>query len=379
MAAGALVAEDRDRPVVVRDDEVRAAVVVQVADRQPARDGGRVEVRAAAGAHVLEYPPPLVVGVVEQHRQLLQRAPVGVTEDVPVDHHEVFPPVAVGVHERGAEPDPVQPDRADAGRPRPVVEQLVAEVLIERVQLALEVGHPHRRAGGAVVVADIGAHAAVVLPGIIHRGPRGQSLLLQFAAAVEEEEVVARVVADVNVGTAVAVEVRQNHSQPAPVGLKLVLRRHVAEALSVLVLEQGVDQWLELLRRTHVAGDARRLSLANRVVGERPIEVVAHVQVGEAVAVEVRPPGAGTPRDVREAEFRADRDEPPPALAVRLVVEQFHAAVAGDDEVGEPVAVVVGHRDAVRVPPRDVQPDRRGHVLELQPAEVAVQLARVAL
>jgi hypothetical protein len=91
----------------------------------------------------------------------------------------------------------------------------------------------------------------------------------------------------------------------------------------------------------------------------------------------VAPAGARTPRVVGEAQLRPDRDELAPAGAVRFVAKQFGAPEPGDDEVREPVAVEVRDRGAVRVPPVEFQPGARGDVFELQPAEVAVQAARV--
>ena len=72
----------------------------------------------------------------------------------------------------------------------------------------------------------------------------------------------------------------------------------------------------------------------------------------------------------------------PPVRSSAIVAEQGDPAVAGDEQVGPAVAVVVGDGGAVRVEPRlaadRVQPGLRRHVLELPAAEVPVEPAGVA-
>ena len=63
----------------------------------------------------------------------------------------------------------------------------------------------------------------------------------------------------------------------------------VGERAVAVVAVEGVRPGLELRRGADVALDVVCIAGTLRVVGERPVDVLADVQVGEAVAVEVRP------------------------------------------------------------------------------------------
>ena len=177
-----------------------------------------------------------------------------------------------------------------------------AVVAVKRVQFALKVGDKERWATGPGAVRDIDPHVAVVPPAAIDCCPGGEAVLDQLSAAVEKQELVGRIVRHIDVRTTVVVEVGDHDTEPVALRFKPVFGGYVAEPLAALVLEQGVHQWLEPLRRAHVANDQRRESLAMRIVVERPIAVVAHVEIGLTVAVDVAPCGAGAPRIVLEAE-----------------------------------------------------------------------------
>jgi hypothetical protein len=217
------------------------------------------------------------------------------------------------------------------------------------------------------------------------------------------------VVGDVDVRPAVVVHVHQEDAQPlaeVPLALRLpqavlgvliqvrqagVLGRRarqaqpgfvadVGERAVAVVAVQGVGAGVELPGGADVAGDVRGVTLAGGVVGERPVHVLADVQVGVAVAVQVTPGGAGAPEVVAlQPDGLGDLDEAPAALAVGLVVEEGQPAVAGDEQVGPAVAVVVGDGNPVAVEVDAVEAGLRGHVAELPAAQVAVQLAGVAL
>src|SRR5262249_36560239 len=138
---------------------------------------------------------------------------------------------------------------------------------------------------------------------------------------------------------------------------------------------------LELLGRAHVG----RLAVvgAGRVVVEGPVGVVGDVKVGVTVAVEVGEAGAAAPALGREAGLLRDVNELAPLGGVpgidRLIVPERQPAPAGDEDVRPAVAVVVAHGGAVAVEPRTIETDFLRHVLELEAAEVLVELAGVAL
>src|SRR4029077_13272771 len=82
-----------------------------------------------------------------------------------------------------------------------------------------------------------------------------------------------------------------------------------------------------------------------------------------AVAVDVAPGGAGGPVRVSQTCGRGDVHEPTAAGSVRFVVVQRHAAEKSDEQVVEPVVVVVADRypHAISGP---VEADFFGHVCE---------------
>jgi hypothetical protein len=104
------------------------------------------------------------------------------------------------------------------------------------------------------------------------------------------------------------------------------------------------------------------------------LDVVAHVQVEEAVAVEVAPGAAGSEMRVGQAGPGRHIDEVAAAAAVRLVVVQRHAAEPRDDQVV--VAVVIEVADgAAQAVAGAVEPHLGRDVGERAVAVVAVQLA----
>ena len=94
-----------------------------------------------------------------------------------------------------------------------------AVVAVQRVQLVLVVRHPQRRPAAAVVVARVHAHAAVGVALVVagHAAGQADSSRTDLARlrAVEVQELVHRVVGDVDVRLAVAVR-RPPSARPAP-------------------------------------------------------------------------------------------------------------------------------------------------------------------
>ena len=108
------------------------------------------------------------------------------------------------------------------------------------------------------------------------------------------------------------------------------------------------------------------------------------VEVEEAVTIEIAPGGAQAPERIGQSGVARHLPERTAAFRIELVVKQRWPAPAGHQQIGPGVVVVVGDRNAVRVEPalaavQMVQADGGRDVLETPAAEVAVQLARVAL
>src|SRR5262249_33895592 len=136
---------------------------------------------------------------------------------------------------------------------------------------------------------------------------------------------------------------------------------------------------LKAFRRANVPLHPGTVATALRVVCERPVDVMANVQVRVAVAIQVGTGRAGAPQVVGQARLPSNLDEAPSALAVRHVLEQGKPAPAGDEQIGPAVTVEVGDSGAVRVEPGEVfEAYLSGHVLKLEAAQVLEELAGVA-
>src|SRR5205814_2137363 len=142
-----------------------------------------------------------------------------------------------------------------------------------------------------------------------------------------------------------------------------------------------------------VIGDEQRGPAATVVISR----IDAHTAVGCTGAVEsgaahatevlaanlrgraaVGPGGAGAPQFVVEAGFLSHLDKAAAALAIGLVVEQRQPAIAGHEKVGPAIAVVVGHRAAMRVKERLIETDFFGDILEFPAAQVLKEAIGVA-
>ena len=164
-------------------------------------------------------------------------------------------------------------------------------IAIQGVQFVFVIADEQRRPTAAVVVGGIDAHAAVGRAAEVARRaadrPRS-SKRKSRRAAIDVEETIGGVVGDVDVRFAVAVDVHQQHAESlAGVGSA---GRNAASPLT------SVKVPLPLLRNSLCGRPSKtfggQMSAGRpqaRMIGERPINVVAYVQVGIAVAIEVGP------------------------------------------------------------------------------------------
>src|SRR5262249_57753624 len=107
---------------------------------------------------------------------------------------------------------------------------------------------------------------------------------------------------NVEVGVAVAVDVHGEYAEALAVVFLRVLDAQtrsladVAKSPVAVVAVQPVRQRGEVAGRADVAALAVETEADGVVAGERPVDVVADVQVGGGVAGEVRPGGGGAAR-----------------------------------------------------------------------------------
>ncbi len=147
-------------------------------------------------------------------------------------------------------------------------------------------------------------------------------LFLQFSTPVHEQIIVVRVIGNVNIGHAVIVKICEHYPQSAADGTKPLVGSNVTKAVPFFVEKKRVDQRFELLGTADVLLDSERISLAHRMVGDGPVHVMADVEIGKAVTVDISPAGAGTPGMVPWSELflRLPRIGGPPL--VRFVVKE---------------------------------------------------------
>ena len=177
------------------------------------------------------------------------------------------------------------------------------------------------------------------------------------------------VVAHVEVGPAVAVEVVRHDAQRAAVRRRQAgSLRDVLEAPVAAVVQQPVGLRLVAGRSAVVAhGRAGPAVLVER---EREADVVADEEVQPAVAVHVEEGG----RRAEAAVARAGRGRHVRERAVAGVAQQLVLAEVRHVEVDVAVVVDVPGRDAHAVAGRD-DPGRVGHVREAQRALLAQEVA----
>src|SRR5207247_7911349 len=77
----------------------------------------------------------------------------------------------------------------------------------------------------------------------------------------------------------------------------------------------------------NVALDVAGIAAAARVVRHGPVDIVANVKIGEAVAVEVGPGGRGAPGRIVQARLRGHIDKTP---ALRRVVRRSEERPVGE-------------------------------------------------
>src|SRR5262245_51672955 len=285
---------------------VGPSVIVEITDGHAAATNLAVEKRAAAGADVVELA---IAVVAKEHRPLVDAGDRRVADYVAVDDHDVEPTVMIDVDEARAPADKALSNGRDAGSSRAEKKQIVlAEVLVKGVIFILVVRDEERGQPGAVVITDVHSHAAVGNAVFIASNALEHADFFELeVAAIDVQEIVHRVVGDVDVGPAVAVEIGDDDAQPlarvfASLGAHLPqvgLLAHVGESAVAVIAVDDVRQAFELTRRTNVALDVGLVAAALRVVVERPIDVMTYVEIGKAIAVEIGPGGARGPAVIR--------------------------------------------------------------------------------
>ena len=332
MALAGVVLQQHRRGAVVADEHVHTAVVVVVADGQPARRKGLRKHRPRRRTDVLQ----LALTVVLEHQQrLLVFHLLAVLLDhvvgVAVGEEQIHVAVVVEVEELQAPARQQARRLRDAVRGGDVGEELVAVVAVEREHLLVDVGHEQVLPAVLVEVGRIDAHprARRAVGAEPHLG--GQPDLFPLAlAAVGEEEVLDGVVGDEQVDEAVVVDVGGHHAQRLAHGAGDVgAGGDVGEGAVAVVVEDRARRGPEHPRDA-VEALAELVVAAEHVVLQVELDKRAEEQVEAAVVVVVEPHGAGGPvRRLVQAGLLRDVGKGP----VAVVAIENRAAVGGDEDV----------------------------------------------
>ena len=171
-------------------------------------------------------------------------------------------------------------------------------------------------------IVCLNTHAAHRGPAEVRGGAAEHTIGLQFPATQVAVVLVRRfVVADKDVGLAVVVEIKQEHSQPFAFRLDTRLLAHVGKRSVAVVSKKDACIGPEFTGSAREA-DGRIASLvaAERVILEVHLHVTAHEEVEEPLAVDVAEAAAGTPAvELKPASLVTSRKAPAP---VGFVMEE---------------------------------------------------------
>ena len=237
-----------------------------------------------------------------------------------------------------------------------VPEDALSIVGVEVRALAGELGDEQVFIAVVVEVAGVHPHAGFGLALVGQRGAGHQGVVTKGAVAlVDPQQVLLAIVGDENIHPPVAVVVGGGDAQRRPECAADQRRRaDIDESAPALIAVQAVRLATVDLRRTVVAG-ARHVR-ATRLVRQRVVRVVAHIEVKPAVTVVVQERGRhgeASRRVVKAACLRLIGKGPVAVVAPQLIdaeigQEQIDPAVVVDISRGHAQAELIGD-DAARV------------------------------
>ena len=329
------------------DGEVEIAVVVVVGAGGGPTEPFSAEVGAADV--VGDIDKRAVGGLPEELRLHLVGLDAG-PEDMPGGDEHLHPAVAVPIEPHGAEAEVVEARGGDPRLPADVGEEELAEVLVERVLRLIEVGEED--VGAAVTVEVLGddSHRGLVLAVVADRTAGGGGELLiagrgSLRRAPCVEVVGGHVVADIDLGVEIVVEVDNRYGEPLPAAVGLG-EAEVGGAFHERPVSPAHPHLILLADIAPGAAVAAPLRIvAGFVVAEPIVEERAGVEVELAIVVEIGEGGAGAP--LRELDPGGGGDVGERAVAV--VVEENGGAEVGEVEIGKPVGVIVTDSDPLAV------------------------------
>ena len=353
---------DIDQSVAVVVGETGAAADDRLPEGGPGRRGDILE----AAVHIL----------IEEH---LLRDHLGVSQHLErplildrgaVDDQQVVVAVEVKVEEAGAPADQRRIDRRQAMLEGGVGEEqqsVLRQITVEGVVLADPVGEEEVEPAVSVIVGDGGTHAGARVAG----AGFDRDLLEGAVAPVAVEPVEALVIADIEIGPTVVVEVGKDGLETPPRAVRQPRALgDLGEPAAAVVLEKQILLGRVVGGRGHGGGPSSHLGPLGHpvprkidIAGNIEIEVAVEVEVGECrpVGDAVDPAQAGAGAGVLEA-------------AITQVPEQDDLVEAGDQQV-EPAVTVEVRPDGAIVPADVLEAGRGSDVFEGAVGQIAEELA----
>ena len=227
-----------------------------------------------------------------------------------------------------------------------VLEVAAPVVSVEREGLADDVRDEEIVVAVAVEVSRRDPHAAFRVPGRVQRGAGERPIVHERAVVVIDPELVGgRVVGDVEIEPAVAVQIIGDNAEPGAVGAGDPGRFGDVGEMAVTVVPIQTIGCRAIGSRSAVIARARPVR-AGLVTGEREIQVVRHEQIEIAIAVVIEEGRARAPERIAHARVACHIGERP----VSVVAKQRIRSEARDEEIQVAVVVVVADRDSHAVP-----------------------------
>lgn len=246
MIAGRRIAKDQRAVSQDADDHVDGAVVVEVAKRRSApgysrRSFQRLQLETAV--HVTD----------ERRRFFVPASRINlfdVVEHVTLRDKQIFPAVIVEIGPTHAPAGAARRDARQPGCQARVAKQTTALIVIERVDLAGEVGHDQVGAAVVVVVAEVGAHPGVrfAVFGEGHACLK-RTLAERSIPMVAEQQLCDPVAGDEHVGPPVVIIIGEGDAQPfALVRADPGRPTDILERAVATIAVKDVANWREAVR-----------------------------------------------------------------------------------------------------------------------------------
>src|SRR6185369_1779731 len=249
--------------IVVRNEEIRVTIVINITERSAATDFQQRKLRLIDDLNKASLP-----SVVKQLIRLPQRLQLHCS----IRDEQVEPPIVVVIKEERAETRKATTWHTEPGFACAIFEKRLAEVQIKRVRLVHQVSDKDVVSAVAVKVSRIDSHSRLSLSVSIDRAAGEQRIVHKPSILlINPELVLISIVRDIDVDPTIVVEISGDNAQSMP---KLLLdsrrRGYIFESPVALVMKQTVAGRAKNTRRAIVfrggGGVAGRIVI-NRKVG----------------------------------------------------------------------------------------------------------------